>query len=69
MTKILKMTRSLGRAVSEPVYVGSDPLEPTQPLSPRTGNSPFPLPAPFARPWFPAALVLRSRPEDLPRVV
>jgi hypothetical protein len=67
MTKILKMTRSLGRTVSEPAYLGSDPLEPTRPLSPRSGNAP--VPAPFVRPWFPAALVLRSRPEDFPRVV
>jgi hypothetical protein len=66
MTKILKMTRSLGRAFSEPACEASDPLEPTRPLSPRTGNSPFPTP--FVRPWFPAALVLRSRPEDFPRV-
>jgi hypothetical protein len=56
MTKILQMTRSLGRAVSETVHEASDPLEPT----------PHPLPFPMVRPWYPAALVLGARSHDFP---
>jgi hypothetical protein len=66
MTKILQMTRSLGRAVSETVHEASDPLEPTQPLSPRDGYTPHPFPFPMVRPWYPAALVLGARSHDFP---
>lgn len=68
MTKILLMTSSRGQAGADLAHQSADPLEPTQPLSPRSGDSPFPLPFPIVRPWFPAALVLRSRPEDFPRI-
>jgi hypothetical protein len=68
MTKILHMTRSRGREGSDFTPQASDPLEPTRPLSPRSGDAPFPLPLPIVRPWFPAPLVLRQRPPDLPRI-
>lgn len=66
MTKIPLMTRSRGRAGSDFAHQATDPLEPTQPLSPSNGNPPFPLPFPVVRPWYPAPLVLRSRPQDFP---
>lgn len=69
MTKILKMTRSRGRAGSDtdflPAIHAGDPLEPTQPLSPRTGHLPDPFP--IVRPWYPAALILQARSHDFPR--
>lgn len=68
MTKIPLMTRTDVRADCDFRQRAADPLEPTQPLSPRTGHSPFPLPLPIVRPWFPAALVLKSGPQGLARV-
>jgi len=66
MTKILPMTRSRDLTDSAPAHQAADPLEPTQPLSPRTHHTPSPLPFPMVRPWYPAALVLGPRSRDFP---
>lgn len=66
MIKIPLMTSGPSRTGSTFVGHDGDRLEPTRALSPRNDNPT--LPFSLLRPGYPAPMVLRRRPQDLPHV-